>query len=345
MIMKQFFFLFAMLASITANAGVTITPLSVDYPNKKVTFRVAWTGTVANDHVWVWVDLCPVVGASPGTIAKAIISEATGSGVVAGTLNGRGFYVNVNGATVTATLSNATGKFNWCAYGSDFPPNAVETSGTYTLKGSPPFIVTTTSGTVEVNAKNFSGGTITALTDATGCPGVLCGKNGETPGLLNCCVTGTTNCSGTCTTTGTSTTNDGTCTGACNTAYVQLRNQCGQVINSTYGTYTNTGCTTPNYTTNDGACTGACKTAYMQLRDQCGGVIDAEYGTYEEASCGGCEMVYDMNCRDNVRRYYGCADTVCCPAICQPRAEGAGANIWYAHWNYADQWCECSYCF
>jgi hypothetical protein len=179
-------------------ATVTITPLSVDYPNKKVTFRVAWTGTPANDQVWVWVDLCPVTGTSPGTFAKAVISEPTGSGVVAGTLNGRGFYVNVPGATVTATLSNADGKFNWCAYGSDFPPNAIETSGTYTLKGSPPVIITTAYGTAEVSARTYTGGTITALTDATGCPGVLCGKNGESAGLLNCCVTGTTNCEGTC---------------------------------------------------------------------------------------------------------------------------------------------------
>jgi hypothetical protein len=244
-----------MLASITASATVTITPLSVDYPNKKVTFRVAWTGTPANNRVWVWVDLCPVTGTSPGTFAKAVISEPTGSGVVAGTLNGRGFYVNVSGATVTATLSNATGKFNWCAYGSDFPPNAIETSGTYSLKGSPPFIITTAAGTAEVSAKTYTGGTITALTDATGCPGVLCGKNGEAAGLLNCCITGTTNCSGACTTTGTYTTYDGDCTGACNTAYIQIRDQCEHVLPGNAGTYTNTTCNgcSPAYNT---ACKG-----------------------------------------------------------------------------------------
>jgi hypothetical protein len=242
--------------------------LSVDYPNKKVTFRVAWTGTPANNRVWVWVDLCPVAGTSPGTFAKAVISAASATAgsitTVAG--NTRGFYVNANPSTVTATLSNATGKFNWCAYGSDFPPNAIETSGTYSLKGSPPFIITTASGTAEVSAKTYTGGTITAMTDATGCPGVLCGKNGEAAGLLNCCVTGTTNCSGTCTTTGTYTTNDGPCTGACKTAYKQIKDQCGHVLSGNAGTYTNDTC-------------GGCEPLHNQY---------CEFG-YTPYCCGGCD--------------------------------------------------------
>jgi hypothetical protein len=200
-IMKKLFFFFAMLASITASATVTITPLSVNYPNKKVTFKVAWTGTAANNRVWVWVDLCPVVGASPSTFKKAVISEPTGSGVVAGTLNGRGFYVNVNGATVTAKLDNANGKFNWCAYGSDFPPNAVyNLSGGYNLRGSSPFIITTSSGTTAVSANTYYDGTITALTDATGCPGVLCSRSQSSPGVLHCCAQGTLPCGSTCVT-------------------------------------------------------------------------------------------------------------------------------------------------
>jgi hypothetical protein len=203
--MKRFFFLFAMLASITAGATVTVTPLDVNYGTKTVKFSVAWTGTAANNRVWVWVDLCPVAGTTAGTFAKAVISGAAAAAgsitTVAG--NTRGFYVIANPSTVTATLSNATGTFNWCAYGSDFPPNAIDkSSGGYNLKGSPPFIITTSSGTTEVGVKTSSGGTLTALTDATGCPGLLCGKNGEAAGLLNCCVTGATNCSGACKTTG-----------------------------------------------------------------------------------------------------------------------------------------------
>ena len=286
--MKKIFFLFALLASITASATVTVTPLSVDYSTQKITFSVSWTGTAANNRAWVWVDLCPVTGTTAGAFAKAEISGATATAgnIDAATLNGRGFYVTANPSTVTATLSNASGNFNWCAYGSDYPPNAVDnSSGGYALKGSPPFIITTSAGTTEVNATTFSGGTITALTDATGCPGVLCGKNNESSGLLNCCAYGTTNCSRTCKTTLTYTTNDGACAGTCNTAYVRLPNQCGTVINATYGTYTNTACTTPNYTTKDGACAGTCNTAYVRLRNECGTVINATYSTYTNTAC------------------------------------------------------------
>jgi hypothetical protein len=192
----------------SAFASVTVTPLSVNYNARTVTFRVEYAGA-ANNRAWVWIDLCPVPDVTPSAFQRAVISEVS----VAGgswdntSLNGRGFYVTANGSTVTATLDNAAGKFNWCAYGSDFPPNAVENGSSYTLKGSPPFILTTSSGTVEVNARTYSGSTITALTDATGCPGVLCSKNGETEGLLGCCG-GTTECNGTCKTTG-------TCVGTC----------------------------------------------------------------------------------------------------------------------------------
>jgi hypothetical protein len=183
-----------------------------------------------------------VTGTSPGTFAKAVISSpsATAGSIDDATLNGRGFYVTTNPSTVTAVLDNATGKFNWCVYGSDFPPNAKDnSSGGYDLKGSPPFVI---NNTIEWNASTYSGGVITALTDATGCPGVWCGKNGETAGLLNCCVPGTTNCSGTCKTNGTYTTQDGACAGTCNAAYVQLRDQCANVIDENVGTYTELNC-------------------------------------------------------------------------------------------------------
>jgi hypothetical protein len=241
-IMKKIIFLFALLASTAASAAVTVTPLSVDYATQKVTFSVSWTGSAANNRVWVWVDLCPVSGTSPGTFAKAELSSpsAITGGISTVPGNTRGFYVTTSPSTVTATLDNATGKFNWCAYGSDFPPNAKDNpSGGYDLKGSPPFII---NGSIEWSDKTYSGTEITALTDATGCPGVWCGKNGEAAGVLNCCANGTTNCSGTCKTTGNHPTYDGPCTGTCNTAYVLLRNQCDVVVNQTYGTYNNPEC-------------------------------------------------------------------------------------------------------
>jgi hypothetical protein len=285
-IMKKLSFLFAMLVSVTASAAVTVTPLSVDYATQKVTFRVSWTGSAANNRVWVWVDLCPLAGTSPGAFAKAVISNPS---VIAGSIatvdgNTRGFYVTTNPSTVTAVLDNATGKFNWCVYGSDFPPNAKDnSSGGYNLRGSPPFII---NGTVEVSATTYSGGVITALTDATGCPGVWCGRNGEAPGLLNCCAIGTTDCSGTCKTNRTYTTDDGTCTGTCNTAYVQLRNQCDEIENSKYSTYNTNTCTSGCSASENRACqsTGVvrCTTGIYwsncnNCSDQC---WDAGYDSY-----------------------------------------------------------------
>jgi uncharacterized protein (TIGR02145 family) len=178
--MKKIIFLFALLASMTASAAVTVTPLSVDYATKKVTFRVSWTGSAANNRVWVWVDLCPVSGTSPGTFAKAVISSPS---VTAGNIaefNQRGFYVNANPTTVTTTLDNATGKFNWCVYGSDMPPNIGDyDNGVYTLRGTPPFTLYDENSTTQI----ITGTTIArsslniepiTMTDATGCPGNFC---------------------------------------------------------------------------------------------------------------------------------------------------------------------------
>jgi hypothetical protein len=154
-------------------AQATVTPISVDYDRHEVTFRVAWNpATALNNRVWVWVDLCPVTGSTASTFQQAVISAAsaiTGSiATVSG--NQRGFYVTTNPSTVTATLSNASGKFNWCAYGSDYPPNATSyNAGTYTLKGTPPFVITG-NGTIQ-NVNKYVGTVINSLTDATGYPG------------------------------------------------------------------------------------------------------------------------------------------------------------------------------
>jgi hypothetical protein len=89
---------------------------------------------------------------------------------------------------------------------------------------------------------------------------VLCGKNGESSGLLDCCVNGTKDCSGTCTTTGTYTSNDGNCTGACYTAYTQTKDQCGLVVDATSGTFTNTSCSA-GCTRDCAGCKGTCNIA------------------------------------------------------------------------------------
>ncbi|MDR2359483.1 MAG: hypothetical protein LBD87_06785, partial [Prevotellaceae bacterium] len=68
------------------------------------------------------------------------------------------------------------------------------------------------------------------------------GTNGQSAHATCGCATGTTDCSGTCKTTGNYTTEDGACTQECDYAYIQQRNQCGDVINPTYSTYKKTTC-------------------------------------------------------------------------------------------------------
>ena len=120
--MKKLFFLllFPLWGTGGLFAAVTVTPLSVDYSAKKVTFSVSWPVDAAVDRVWVWIDLSPITGTSPGTFEKAEISAATATVGSIETVSGntRGFYVTTNPSTVSATLSNATSKFNWCVYGS-----------------------------------------------------------------------------------------------------------------------------------------------------------------------------------------------------------------------------------
>jgi hypothetical protein len=70
-------------------------------------------------------------------------------------------------ATLTVQLNITETKFNWCAYASDYPPNAASyNNGTYTLKGTRPFVINGAT----VDAKTYAG-VINSMTDATGCPG------------------------------------------------------------------------------------------------------------------------------------------------------------------------------
>ncbi|MDR1405993.1 MAG: hypothetical protein LBI89_02160 [Prevotellaceae bacterium] len=131
-------FLFCGTGNLSAQR-VTVTPLGTDYQNHTVTLRVVCTGTtVPANRVWVWIDYCPVAGVTSGTYGPASITAVrTGSA-----LNGRGFFVTGSPATITATLYNPPAKFNWCAYGSGYAPQALlQANGSYLLKGAPPFKV------------------------------------------------------------------------------------------------------------------------------------------------------------------------------------------------------------
>ncbi|MDR3134003.1 MAG: hypothetical protein LBU42_08310 [Prevotellaceae bacterium] len=194
--MTKIFFPLAMLISVAASATVKVTPLSTDYSTNKVTFKVEWTNTPSapyNNRVWVWIDFCPVTGTTPAnSFSAATISNPTrtgGNGTVTNA-TARGFFIEYAaanaGTTVTATLSNASGKFNWCAYGSDYPPNVLtNTNSSYTLAGTPPFKLITSNGatsltvpgtTIAASAVTFTPATIT---DATGYPGLWCPYTGS----------------------------------------------------------------------------------------------------------------------------------------------------------------------
>jgi uncharacterized protein (TIGR02145 family) len=143
----------------------------------------------------VWVDFCSINGSTPDySFSAATISNATknsGNGTVTySSTNQRGFFIEYAnatnaGTTVTATLSNANGKFNWCAYGSDYPPNVLaNTNSSYTLAGSPPFKLIAANGTTQsVAGKTIAISAVTVtpatITDATGYPGLWCPYTGS----------------------------------------------------------------------------------------------------------------------------------------------------------------------
>ncbi|MDR3133700.1 MAG: hypothetical protein LBU42_06715 [Prevotellaceae bacterium] len=179
--MKTKLFFFAMFASVAASAQVTnVTPIGANYTDKTVSFRIWWNaGSRDATHlskVWVWVDYIAVNSnntTSGNSWARAAVSAASpAASVTYDGSNRQGFWLQGNSgsysATVTVQLNISASKFNGCAYVSDYPPNAASYSGgSYTFKGTKPFIVNGTT----INDDKYAVTTITSLTDATGCPG------------------------------------------------------------------------------------------------------------------------------------------------------------------------------
>jgi hypothetical protein len=122
--------------------------------------------------------------------------------------------------------------------------------GTYTVNG-----VTTGTKSVTAYARLALSGT-TCQSDYASRTAVVSqpGNNGQAADVTCGCATGTTNCSGICTTNGTYTKNDGACTGACQRAYVSQHDQCGTVIAAQYSTYTEPACRTGCVPLNSGDC-------------------------------------------------------------------------------------------
>ncbi|MDR0729653.1 MAG: fibrobacter succinogenes major paralogous domain-containing protein [Prevotellaceae bacterium] len=168
-----------------AQSVVCVEQLGADYTVSTVSFRVYWDAAPQaprhRDTVWLFVDYQPIaVNGSLGVWTPATLTNpaATSPGeVIAGSLNGRGFYLKGTpiapfSSIVTVTLAglSAGERFNWCAYVTDYPPNATIGAGFYELHGTPPFEVN--SYKLAAGVRTYTG-CITSLTDATGCPGLI----------------------------------------------------------------------------------------------------------------------------------------------------------------------------
>jgi uncharacterized protein (TIGR02145 family) len=189
--MKTKIFFFTMLASATASAQVTnVAPISANYANKTVSFRVWWNaGSRDATHlskVWVWVDYIKVNSnntTSGNTWTRATVGTITGGTTALDGSNQKGFWLEGNAstnysATLTVQLTNVPDKFNWCAYVSDFPPNMIMDGQTYYFKGTLPFILKEANGTThEITQKSMPKANLTfvpvSITDKTECPGGL----------------------------------------------------------------------------------------------------------------------------------------------------------------------------
>ncbi|MDR0694068.1 MAG: hypothetical protein LBF81_02045 [Prevotellaceae bacterium] len=206
--MKKFFFILWLLAisslHISAQASVNVQLVGANYADHTVTFSVSWeggsrgthNGKIHNSKVWLWVDYINVNAyhTTTGNIwERATVSSASvisGTGNVSYDVTPRvGFWLQgadsgSYSATVTVALNGMTGQYHWCAYASDFPPNAFVSGGSYTLHGSPPFVV---NGDPLAAGVTQYVGSITSLTDATGAPGIFCTPVGQVPGKYGCC--------------------------------------------------------------------------------------------------------------------------------------------------------------
>ncbi len=202
---KQIFFFATMLLSIisVAQQRTFTKSVSTNYTAKQVTFTISWAagsrGTysekVYNSKVWVLVDYQEVRNGVPsGNWQRATIdvtnlpANCTKEGLITTGFWYQGQTSGAQNATITVKLTNVPAQFKWCAFATDYPPNATYSNGSYTLQGTPPFEIIYNSGnTTTTNNRFFSAGTITAVTDATKCPGIINCAGRDQLNVSSCC--------------------------------------------------------------------------------------------------------------------------------------------------------------
>jgi len=180
---------------------VTATQLHAEGATQTVTFTLTWSGCTTTNHLtkaWCFIDYRRAYpdGSKDLTWHRATIIGA--ASVTNGTYepgHSTGFYVTgTDGqlATVTAKLDHDVSSwYDWCAYATDFPPNVnysydfgTITTGTYTFRGTPPFMLTASNGvtqTVTGKVLPYAAMTLTTpatLTDATDCTVPFCPYTG-----------------------------------------------------------------------------------------------------------------------------------------------------------------------
>ncbi len=207
---NKLFFFAAMLVSVAtvAQPRTLVKSVDVNYTTKQVTINIAWAagsrgtydGKTYNSKVWVFVDYQPVTGLTTGAWQRATVDlSALPAGCTADGANAKGFWYQgqetaAQNANITVTLTNVPAKFNWCAYATDYPPNvATSNSGTYTFRGTAPFLI---NGTTTVNSTTYVGAAINTITDATGCPGCIAVRDMST--ISGACCPGLTLVGGYC---------------------------------------------------------------------------------------------------------------------------------------------------
>ncbi len=187
---KTYLFAFMLLGIVATAQQRTFTKsVSANYATRQVTFNISWaagsrgtyTGKVYNSKVWVLVDYQEIQnGTLAGSWKRADIDlTKLPANCTADGTNAKGFWYQgqataEQNATVTVTLKNVPAQFNWCAFASDCPPQAVYNGGSsFTFKGTAPFYVTyENESPTTVTTKSYSSldKNVIAMTDATGCP-------------------------------------------------------------------------------------------------------------------------------------------------------------------------------
>jgi hypothetical protein len=165
------FFLFLSLWGLSSAYAQSVTLIDENFTSGEVTFSV---DVGAATPTWVLVEYTTAASHNPANMSRAtftnVLFDPQDAGTwIAGsteTAGDRGFRL-IKNATITAKLKDVSGRFSWCAYVFDAPPNAkLAPDGSYSLHGTPPFIVN--DAILDEGVTTFGPGTcIESITDFT----------------------------------------------------------------------------------------------------------------------------------------------------------------------------------